>query len=146
MNCWSVPGKVKSFSISLQDWLKSLKKWSEVQDFKRPQRWRSIIEKTGNGACFTARQTAAFPIVHRLSSGSGCALMRLCTINMISMPFKSMKSEGCMFHSHQAITEMGKALSLHLKAFHQKPIRLSIPAGKRPNVSERRECCDRILN
>lgn len=32
---------------------------------------------------------------------------------------------------------MGKASSLHLKAFDWKPIRLDVPAGKWPSLSER---------
>lgn len=146
MNCWSVPGKVKSFSISLQDWLKSLEKWSEVQDFKRPQRWTVDYWKKQVTCVSQQGRLQPFPSCTESHQGAAALWWDCVPSTWSACHSNQWKVRVCMFHSHQAITEMGKALSLHLKAFHQKPIRLSIPAGKRPNVSERRECCDRILN
>lgn len=154
MNCRSVPGKVKSFSISLRDWLKSLKSDQRCRIFKRPQENDGQLRKTRQQQCIclfhSKNRLQPFPIstCRALQSHQGAARFEatVCTIDIIiSMPLNKMKSESCMFHSHRVITEMGKALSLHLKAFHQKPIRLNIPAGKWPSLSER-ECCDRILN
>lgn len=54
------------------------------------------------------------------------------------------KDERCVYFIHTKQSQMRKACCLHLRAFHWKPIRLDVPAGKWPSLSEG-ECSDRIL-
>lgn len=62
---------------------------------------------------------------------------------LLSVP---QQHETCVYCIHSFIHSFKrwKASSVHLKAFCWKPIRLDVPAGKWPSLTER-ECCDRSL-
>lgn len=83
-----------------------------------------------------SKQTAAFPISH---AGQTVALgsIRFCFCEYFDATVcpQTSASQFKMKRVCISFTQMGKASSPHLRAFHWKPIRLDIPTGDRPSLS-----------